>query len=209
MERHAGRKLTPGYIVYALDTYRKIWCAAIEEATPRGLRWASRPLERALDLACLVAIGHQVKYAQGLSRDWWAGKRAKLMVPGRGDKIEISGYNPSRDRDRLRLDVSVDGVMRGTHVIGPGTFRLEYSVTGERRLHSIETLAYGYHHRAKKPDRLRRYFRLDTIAVLGAGAEPELNPPGREFGESPGDATAAACASDALRLQHKHNLIAE
>ncbi len=94
MQRHAGKRMTPGYIVYGLDTYRRIWSQRVAASSPRVLKLPAFLMQWTLNRICLQIIGSQIFNSQGWSRDGWAGRRLRLMAPATANAIILRGMNP-------------------------------------------------------------------------------------------------------------------
>src|SRR5580658_2111203 len=93
---HTGLRYPPGYIVYGLDTYRKIWCDWVEERTPPILRLPGAKLRSLISIACGLWIDRTIAHSQGWYPDGWAGRTVRVMLPPtRGRAILIEGELPN------------------------------------------------------------------------------------------------------------------
>ncbi len=142
MRRHTGRRVSPGYVVYGLDAYRRIWCAAVESRTPRWLKWPSRAAQWTLNRVCLQLIGLQIFNAQGWSRDGWASRTLRLMAPASASALVLRGMNPqSGGVDHLELR-NHKGDLYGRVTLPEGPFVVRVPVPpGDEGPHTIEVTA--------------------------------------------------------------------
>jgi glycosyltransferase involved in cell wall biosynthesis len=94
MRRHCDRRYPPGYIIYGLDTYSKIWDEWIERHTPRFLRNPSDKLRKGLGMAMGHIIGHAIREGQGWYSDGWATTRLHYMLPPGNGRLRLRGAVP-------------------------------------------------------------------------------------------------------------------
>jgi hypothetical protein len=162
MRRHNGMRWAPGYIVYGLDTYRKIWVQAIGRHTPALLSGPSKVVQWLVDRACSRIIGGQILKSQGWSADGWADRRVKLMAPASASAIILRGTIPNGD-SRLLLEARSNGCVVQKAQVGPGRFTVRVPLaTGGQEPRIIEVVA-------PELGRKRRRYVLGQI-------ELEMNP---------------------------------
>jgi glycosyltransferase involved in cell wall biosynthesis len=94
LRRHTGRRYPPGYIVYGLDTYGKIWDQWIERRTPGFLRKPSAWFRKRLFHATRRVIDRTVLEAQGWYADGWAGPKVNFMLPPGSGRLRLRGTLP-------------------------------------------------------------------------------------------------------------------
>jgi glycosyltransferase involved in cell wall biosynthesis len=118
LRKHTGLRYPPGYIVYALHDYCRIWCAAIERRMPALL---AKKLQAPLSLACGYGIDKAAR-SQGWYPDGWAGPTVKLMVSPPGDQpIILEGEIPAGLEQELTIEV--DRLPSSKVLLKPGSFR--------------------------------------------------------------------------------------
>ena len=138
LQRHTGKRIAPGSIVYGLDTYQKIWCDRIER-TCGPLKPVARTLQSAVRLAAGTIIGRTIHHSQGLYSDGWAGRRLRYMLPPEGGVLVIEGSVPEyRGLDGQRLDVAANGRRLARLEIPLGAFALTLEIPPELRGHALD-----------------------------------------------------------------------
>jgi len=104
LRKHTGRRLPPGLLLYALETYGRSFPLNILAG-----RWAER-LRRE---------------AQGLYRDGWAAPRLRYMAPPGNGPVVIEGFVPdSPALNPQRLEVRCNGTPAASRQTGAGPFRI-------------------------------------------------------------------------------------
>jgi glycosyltransferase involved in cell wall biosynthesis len=118
---HTGRYLPPGYLVYGLDTYQRLYCDRIGRTVP--VYKLSYALQWAIRTSCGLVIDHVLKGAQGLSSDGWACRMLRYMLsPGRGP-IVIQGELPHWSALKgQRIQISANGHYLGSFDLPWGDF---------------------------------------------------------------------------------------
>lgn len=189
LRRNTDMWLPPGYVVYGLETYRKIWCDSIASHTPEFLSPVSRCVQACVTLAAGLAIAHTITHSQGLYLDGWASQKLRYMLPpGRG-RVLIEGSVPESRRLRGQaLQIECNRRNLGQFALPFGDFRLEVPVPDELQGRVLDLTLYARKRRIPSlvpllGDRRRLAYRLRSIRW----SEPiEIVP----------DASTAACASD-------------
>lgn len=170
LRKHTGTRFPPGLIVYGLDTYRRIWCQAIDQRTPRLLKWPSRVLQWLIDQTCNHVIGRQICCSQGWYADGWAGKDINLMVPGTATRLIVQGHNPLPSSTRTALQIySPQETFRQCCAMPGGDFKITIDLperSGGAR--SVKVKAVGFGVRPPSPDGLTRYYRLESATCATA-----------------------------------------
>ncbi len=125
MRRHSGRRFPPGYFVYGLETYQRIWTAAIARATPRPLARIGAKLQSLVARLCGKLIHYTVREAQGWYADGWAGKRVRYMMPPcEGRFLELAVTLPDGVFSRQRIALVIDGEIVAGETFGSGDFTI-------------------------------------------------------------------------------------
>jgi hypothetical protein len=133
LRRNTGLWLPPGYIVYGLETYRRIWCGKIASHTPDFLSPLSRRAQACLSTAAGLAIAHTIVHSQGLYSDRWASKTLHYMLPpGRGNLV-IEGEVPEHIVSLRGQGLEIDccGRPLGTFPLPAGNFCLDAPVPAD------------------------------------------------------------------------------
>jgi hypothetical protein len=169
LQRHTGMRLPPGYIVYGLDTYHKLWCERIDRLFAPRLRPVSHRLQWLVRIAAAVIMEHTVSESQGLYPDRWVARQLRFMLPpGRGPLL-IEGSLPEEQALRgQRLDVAVNGRQVGAYEVPFGDFKLtvrlppglEGQLVHLRILASRWTMAEGL---SPRSGRRRLAYKLKSI----------------------------------------------
>ncbi len=94
LRRETGRWLPPGYFVYGLDTYSKIWYDAIDECVPGILRTVSQKLKDLIARRIAHTVGDRIHRSQGWFSDGWATTEAHFMLPPGSGNLSIRGMLP-------------------------------------------------------------------------------------------------------------------
>lgn len=129
LQRHTGRRISPGYVVYGLDTHHRLWCDQIDEALDPWLKPVSTKLKSAVRLVAGLMIGHTIRDSQGLYSDGWASPTVHYMLaPGHGPVV-IEGSLP--DWGNLagqRLFVKGNSAPLGVWDVPVGEFRIRLPI---------------------------------------------------------------------------------
>ncbi len=129
LRRHGSRRYPPGYVVYGLDTYEKIWCDWIARWTPAFLAGPSARWRARLSRAIRQRIDRTVREAQGWYSDGWATMRVRCMLPRGAGTVRIYGKLPP-PLNRQAIRVRYPGGVAGPFFISPGDFDLAISLRG-------------------------------------------------------------------------------
>jgi glycosyltransferase involved in cell wall biosynthesis len=126
LRRHTSMRISPGYVVYGLDTYHQIWCQKVEELFTPRLSGVSKFLQSAIRWCAGAVIGNTIANSQGLHSDGWAGRLLRYMLPPGNGPLVIEGSIPdwvSLRRQRLHIEANERKV--GQFDLTSGNFRLE------------------------------------------------------------------------------------
>jgi hypothetical protein len=197
LHTHTGLRYPPGYIVYGLDTYRKIWCGWIEERAPSASAWGipATKLCSLISNACGMWIDRIILHSQGWYTDGWAGPTVKLMIPPtRGKAILLEGEVPHwLDFEHQMLDIDFNGARTCTLRLEPGPFRHAVTVPDECKDRALHIQLRAQRHfvpsqRGSSMDRRKLSFLLKKV---GLSQVTPLAAPGRD------DERVACLASEA------------
>lgn len=117
LRRQTGQWWGPGCWYYGLDTYDKIWSAALRRV---GLEWLAL---RVFQL-CRWKIDRVWLHAQGYYPAGWAGRRMYWMLPGGTRRFVVKGEVPERAEgpSEQRIDVSGGAGVLASRRFPPGPF---------------------------------------------------------------------------------------
>ncbi len=104
LRRHTGSRFPPGYLLYALETWRNWWNAPVTGRIIDRLR----------------------AHSQGLYRDGWAAPRLRYMIPPGAGPVEIRGLSPLPQS----LTLHSNGASVGRFDVGRGPFQLTSELAG-------------------------------------------------------------------------------
>jgi Glycosyl transferase family 2 len=109
LRRHTGMGLSPGYIVYGLDTWHQLACLRIDRMSAPGLKPVAKMAQHGLKLAAGLIISRTITHSQGIFADGWAGRRVHYMLPPGDGPILIEGVLPDhRELYGQRLFIGVN-----------------------------------------------------------------------------------------------------
>jgi hypothetical protein len=126
LRRHTGKRISPGYIVYGLDTWHQLWCQRVDRMSTPRLKPVTKKAQSGIRLAAGLIISRTIRHSQGLYADGWAGPRLRYMLPPANGSVLIEGKLPA-DFDDLygqRLYVSVNGRNLAAFDVPFGAFQL-------------------------------------------------------------------------------------
>ena len=177
LQRHTGLRVSPGYVVYGLDTYHRLWCDRIDHALAPMLKPVSERLKSAVRLGAGLIISHTIKDSQGLYPDGWVGRTLNYMLPVGSGGVVIEGFLPNWDRlEEQRLYVRANGVSLGGWDVRAGDFQIKVPVprglASEPLRLRIEASQWVVKERfGVSGDRTRVAYRLKSIRLEHAPAE--------------------------------------
>lgn len=178
IERHAGRRWTPSYWGYALDTFRS-WAEPLAERLPLGRRVLDNG-RQALARRVLPAM----EECSGWFSDGWASPRVRAWfprLPG-ADAFEIQGETPVAGQS---LRVLVGGEPAADEALPDGRFRLRrpLPVPGPDDDGVIRLELQAARVWARRPrfhgGRQRLAYRLEAVRILDGAGDQTLHPPRR------------------------------
>jgi glycosyltransferase involved in cell wall biosynthesis len=138
LQRHTGKRLPPGYIVYGLDTWQRFMCATIGKRAPSKLRPITDRLESAIRLGAGLIIGRTIRDSQGMYTDGWASRMLRYMLPPGVGPVIIEGALPDwASLYGQRLHVNANGLLLGAYDLSPGDFELAVKVPDALRGHTL------------------------------------------------------------------------
>jgi len=185
LRRHTGKRISPGYVVYGLDTWHQIWCQRVERLLTPGLQPVTSKVQSGIRLAAGLIISRTIAHSQGLYSDGWAGRRLLYMLPRAQGTILIEGILPEYDDlYGQRLYIRVNGRELRAVDIPFGSFRLEITPPPDLResplrleITALRTFVPGRF--SLRGDRRRLAYQLTGIrwAVLARKLHPSLVPP--------------------------------
>ncbi|MGC4048733.1 MAG: glycosyltransferase family 2 protein [Paludibaculum sp.] len=117
LRRQTGRWWAPGCWYYGLDTYDKIWSAALRRV---GLAWLGK---RVFHL-CRWKIDRVWLHAQGYYPGGWAGRRMFWMLPGGTRRVVVKGEIPAwaGAPSEQRITLSAEGRVVASRTFGGRPF---------------------------------------------------------------------------------------
>ncbi|MDQ2945172.1 MAG: glycosyltransferase [Acidobacteriota bacterium] len=170
LRQHTGQRFAPGYINYGLDTYRRLWCEAIESRTPALLKRPSTVMQRWISIMCGLLIDRAIHHSQGWYSDKWASRRVKLMLPPVPGTLVLEGIMPDFGPavPVQTITITVSGVFAKQVTFGPGPFRIEVALQPHTQEPiKVELLAKKFV-MAAGTDRRKLCYLLNDV-----GVEPE------------------------------------
>ena len=128
LRKQTGMLFSPGFIVYGLDTYQKIWCAWLARHLSFWERLANKA-QRVVTRLCHAAIGKVVREAQGWYSDGWASRRVRYMLPpSHGRYIELRVRLPELPFKRQRIVVRNGETVFARESFEPGLYTISVAV---------------------------------------------------------------------------------
>ena len=124
LRRQTGAWWAPGCWFYGLDTYDKIWSAAIRQAAVGPLRPLLNHVADRVFHLCRYQIDRTARDAQGWYAGGWAGRRLHWMLPLGARRLTVRGSVPQWPRAprRQRIEVSCGGAWLGVIDVAAGDF---------------------------------------------------------------------------------------
>jgi hypothetical protein len=125
MRRHGNMRFPPGYIIYGLETYERIWNIGIAKIFRGAFSGIGMKLQGLVARVCRKLIHRTVRECQGLYADGWATKRLRYMMPpGHGRFLNVDVSLPEGLFERQRLTFAIDGQTVATESFAAGEYRL-------------------------------------------------------------------------------------
>lgn len=125
MRRHGSLRFPPGFIIYGLETYQRIWNDGLSRIFRGALSRIGMKLQAIISRLCHKLIHRTVRECQGLYSDGWATKRLRYMMPpGHGRFLEIDVSLPEGMFERQRLTLVIGGEAVATEAFSSGDHRL-------------------------------------------------------------------------------------
>ncbi len=92
LRRHGTMRYPPGYFIYGLDTYLKVWRNWIERRMPT--EFLRTKLQQAVNFICGKWIERTIRECQGWYSDGWATHTVRFMLPPGNGNLQIAGMLP-------------------------------------------------------------------------------------------------------------------
>jgi len=125
MRRHGKMRFPPGYIIYGLETYERIWNDGIAKIFRGAFSGLGMKLQGLVARLCRKLIHRTVRECQGLYADGWATKRLRYMMPpGHGRFLELDVSLPEGLFECQRLTFAIDGQTVAIESFAAGEYRL-------------------------------------------------------------------------------------
>jgi hypothetical protein len=131
LQRHTGMRISPGYVVYGLETYQKVWCSQIERACG-PMKLVAGKLQSAVRLATGTVISRTIRDSQGWYSDGWAARATHFMLPPGDATFAIEGSLPEWPRlAGQTVRIRANGRWIGKFDVPYGDFRLTVELPPE------------------------------------------------------------------------------
>ena len=125
MRKHGKMRFPPGYVIYGLETYQRIWNEWIARFFAGALSRVGTKLQGLVARVCHKLIHRTVRESQGLYADGWASKRLHYMMPpGGGRFLELDVSLPENMFEQQRLTLMIDGRVVAIESFAAGDYRL-------------------------------------------------------------------------------------
>jgi hypothetical protein len=125
LEQHTGMLLSPGYLVYGLETYQQMLCRLMERVFSSRLPSVAKALQRLIRYAAGEIASRIVREAQGLYADGWAGPVLRYMLPESSGELTFEGSTPASEVFRgQQVSIFANGIHLGQFELPPGDFHL-------------------------------------------------------------------------------------
>lgn len=124
LREHTHMLYPPGYIVYGLDTYERLWTSAID-GWRHPFRRVGRLLRRVVSKVCYSILGRVMRANQAWHSDGWVSHKAAVMLPeGSGDIILVGMLPGVPELHKQTLTISHRGRVWARQHIEPGDFAI-------------------------------------------------------------------------------------
>ena len=132
LREHTGRGLSPGYIAYAMETYRHAWshvlCSALPDSVPR----AREAVQTLVHYACMFLAGSCVQFlTRNMPKGGLAGATVPLLLPPGRSTLVVEGRIPTLWLRGQVLHCSAAGRGFPPIQLGLGPFRIELPIESE------------------------------------------------------------------------------
>ena len=125
LSRHTGMLVSPGYVVYGLDTYHQILCRKVDRLFLPRLPFVAEKLRWLISYTVGKIVSRTVRESQGLYADGWAGPILRYMLPAGSGDLTFEGSLPNSDGFRgQQVCISANGLSLGQFQLSPGDFYL-------------------------------------------------------------------------------------
>ncbi|MGP8245398.1 MAG: glycosyltransferase family 2 protein [Bryobacteraceae bacterium] len=153
LSRHTGMLVSPGYVVYGLDTYHQVLCRKVDQLFLPRLPAVAEKLRWLIRYTAGKIVSRTVRESQGLYADGWAGPVLRYMLPeGRGE-LTFEGSTPRSDRFQgQQVCISANGIRLGQFQLPPGDFRLTVPLPPELESQSLNLKIKAAHSAAWMPE---------------------------------------------------------
>jgi glycosyltransferase involved in cell wall biosynthesis len=132
LSRHTGMLVSPGYVVYGIETYHQMLCRKVDRMFLPRLPSAAEKLRWLITFALGRIASRTFRESQGLYADGWAAPVLRYMLPAGSGALTFEGSLP--DADRLRgqqVSISANGIRLGRFELPPGDFHLSVPLPAE------------------------------------------------------------------------------
>jgi len=127
MRRHGTLRFPPGYVVYGLETYLRIWNEALARFFRGRFLRLGLKLQSILTRLCNRIIRRTLRECQGWYADGWVTRRLRYMLPpGHGRFLELEVSLPDWMFERQRLALVIEGETVATETFAAGDYRLAF-----------------------------------------------------------------------------------
>jgi glycosyltransferase involved in cell wall biosynthesis len=125
MRRHGRRRFPPGYIIYGLETYERVWNDQIARFFRGRLSRLGTKLQGIVARICRKLMHHTIRECQGWYSDGWATERLHYMMPpGGGRFLEFDVLLPEGMFERQQVALEIAGKAVATETFAAGDYRL-------------------------------------------------------------------------------------
>ena len=125
LEQHTGMVVSPGYLVYGLDTYQQMLCRLTERVFSSWLPSIAKGVRYLIRYAAGEITSRVVRDAQGLYADGWAGPMLRYMLPESSGALTFEGSTPAAEVFRgQQVSIFANGIHLGQFELPPGDFHL-------------------------------------------------------------------------------------
>jgi glycosyltransferase involved in cell wall biosynthesis len=123
LSRHTGMMVSPGYVVYGLDTYHQVLCRKIDQLFLPRLPALAERLRWLIGYTAGRIVSRTVREAQGLYTDGWAAPVLRYMLPAGCGELTFEGSLPAWETlAGQQVRISANGFSLGQFQLSPGDF---------------------------------------------------------------------------------------